>query len=294
MWEGDREVQVERIGDRDGGVAGERRGRGGRSVPPLVPYATVFAPGTPVELPFLFKNEGSTVADGVRHADVGQFWGYSFPIAPGETCLLRLTLPDKVDEPLPGVVVNGSDGKVWNAAVGKGIGNTVDVTFKVPDNTPLGTKVNIVLSAKTGILSVQQVRFVEQQADTDGDGLPDQIARWMIAGVGGVTRPYVYPAPARPYTTTQSGDLLNPTFDLQTDSVFVYTPDANIISGWKTRGYSVWTMGGSREGKEYAAQHPDDVQRDSANNPLTIDGSVPISTRPRNTAPLRRSAMPTR
>jgi hypothetical protein len=246
----------------------------GQAAPPLVPYATVFTPGTPTELPFLFKNEGSTVSDGARHADIGQFWGYSFPVAPGETCLLHLTLPDKVDEPLPGAAVTGPDGLAWNATVGKGVGNTVDVTFKVPDAMPLGERVNIVLSAKTGVFSVQQVRFVEQQADSNGDGLPDQIGRWMTAGVPGVTRPYVYPAPLQPYTTTQSADLLNPTFDLQTDTAFVYTPDANIIAGWKSRGYGVWTMGGSRESKEYAAQHPDEVQRDANNNPLMIDGGA--------------------
>ncbi len=244
----------------------------GRAAPPLVPYSTAFTPGTPTELPFLSKNEGSTVSEGARHANIGQFWGYSFPVAPGETCLLHLTLPEKVDEPLPGVVVNGPDGKIWNAAVGKGVGNTVDVTFKAPESMPLGGRVNIVLSAKLGVFSVQQVRFVEQQADSNGNGLPDQIAHWMTTGVPGVSRPYVYPPPGRPYTTTQSGDPLNPTFDLQTDTVLVYNSDAAIIAGWKSRGYGVWTMGGSRESKEYAAQHPDDVQRDSSNSPLTIDG----------------------
>ena len=259
-------------------------GGAGRAAPPLVPYAMVFTPGTPTELPFLFKNEGSTVSDGARHAEVGQFWGYSFPVAPGETCLLHLTLPEKVDEPLPGVVVTGPDGKPWNAAVGKGVGNSVDVTFKAPDSMPLGGRVNIVLSAKLGVFSVQQVRLVEQQSDSSGDGLPDQIARWMTAGVSGVPRPYVYPPPARPYTTTQSGDALNPTFDLQTDAVFVYSPDAAIIAGWKSRGYGVWTMGGSRESKEYAAQHPDDVQRDSANSPLMIDGSAYLNPTPAHNA----------
>ena len=256
----------------------------GRAAPPLVPYATVFTPGTPTELPFLVKNEGSVVSEGARHADIGQFWAYSFPVAPGETCLLRLTLPEKVDEALPGVVVTGPDGKPLNASVGKGVGNTVDIAFKVPDSTLPGGRVGIVLSAKLGIFSVQQVRFVEQQADSNGDGLPDQIGRWMTAGVPGVTRPYVYPSPARPYTTTQSGDPLNPTFDLQTDTVLVYNSDANIISGWKSRGYGVWTMGGSREGKEYAAQHPDAVQRDAANNPLTIDGSFYLNPTPEHNA----------
>jgi hypothetical protein len=259
-------------------------GGAGLAAPPLVPYATVFTPGTPTELPFLLKNEGSTVSEGARHADIGQFWTYRFPVAPGETCLLHLTLPDKVDEPLPGVVVTGPDGKPWTASVGKGIGNTVDVTFKAPENTPLGGRVDIVLSAKLGVFSVQQVRFVEQQADSDSDGMPDPIARWMTAGVPGVMRPYVYPSPARPYTTTQSGDALNPTFDLQTDTVFVYNSDAAIIAGWKSRGYGVWTMGGSRESKEYAALHPDEVQRDATGNPLLIEGGAYLNPTPEHNA----------
>ena len=256
----------------------------GLASPPLAPYATVFTPGTPAELPFLVKNEGSLVSEGARHADIGQFWAYSFPVAPGETCLLHLTLPEKVDEPLPGVIVTGPDGKPLNVSVGKGIGNSVDIAFKVPENAPLGGRIGIVLSAKTGVFSVQQVRFAEQQADGNGDGLPDHIGRWMTAGVPGVTRPYVYPSPARPYTTTQSGDPLNPTFDLQTDTVFVYSPDAAIISGWKSRGYGVWTMGGSREGKEYAALHPDAVQRDSADKPLLIDGGAYLNPTPEHSA----------
>jgi len=41
----------------------------------------------------------------------------------------------------------------------------------------------------------------------------------------------------------------------------------------KQRGVTVWTMGGSRAEKEYAAQHLDEVQTDANGNPITIGGS---------------------
>src|SRR5262249_17417691 len=75
---------------------------------------------------------------------------------------------------------------------------------------------------------------------------------------------------ALPWTVTQTPLPPDPTIDLQTDAIFAYTTEANVISGWKARGYTVWTMGGARDGKDYAAKHPEEGQTTSDGQPIGI------------------------
>src|SRR5579871_5974361 len=242
------------------------------AAPPLMPYATAIKAGSPEEQALLLRNEGTTVTDGIRHADAGQFWVYSFTVAPDETCLLELTPADPAEDTVPNVTIAGPDGKTVPAQVMRGTQGVLQINWTVPAAWAVGTKVAVVIGSQTVAVTVKSLRLTEKQADTNGDGLPDNVARQMLEGTPPGTRLTVAGTPAQAYTVTQTGHLVEPALDLQTDAVFAYGTGEDLIRAWKGRGYTTWTMGGSREGKAYADAHRDELQTDAAGNPLIIGG----------------------
>ncbi len=158
------------------------------------------------------------------------------------------------------------------AEVSNGKESLLTVFWTAPANWPSGAPLPLVLTAKSGPTTLRRVRFTPQPPDLNADGLSDTVAQLMLQGMPPNTRITVNRPPVRPYTSVQTPRLPDPRLDLQTDALFAYTTSAEVISGWKQRGVTVWTMGGSRTGKDYATQHPDEVQTDAKGNPITIGG----------------------
>ncbi|HZO87851.1 MAG TPA: hypothetical protein VFB38_05885 [Chthonomonadaceae bacterium] len=244
---------------------------------PPVPYATVFAPGTPAESAYLGKNAGATVEGEERRAEVGKFWVYGFPVAPGARCRLALALGGEAGSAPPNVIAVGPDNKPLPVQVQNEDPNTLGVQWTVPTKWRTGARMQVLLSAKTAPISVRLVRFLQMEPDSSGAGVPDSVIDLMREGMPGAARPVVMRPPDQPYTTTQTPQPPNPNLDLQTDSLFVYSTDATAIGGWKTRGYTVWTMGGARDGKAYADRHRDEVQTTADGTPLSIGESYYLS-----------------
>ena len=245
---------------------------------PPVPYATVFTPGTPAEIPFMVKEAGAKAQDGLRRAEPGQFWVYGFPVAAGARCRLGLTL-DETDGPSapPVIVVYGLNEKPQPMRVERAADGSLSVLWTVPEKWTLGARQSVRVSAREGPVTVKLVRFVQLEPDANGDGLPDSVATLMTQGLPPNTKPVVTPVPKQPMTITQTPRPPEPGIDLQTDAVFVYNSDAAVIAGWKARGYTVWTMGGARDGQEYASKNPGELQTNADGNPLTIEGSYYLS-----------------
>ncbi len=251
---------------------------------PPVPYATVFAPGTPDEIAYLAKVVGATAARGERHAETGQYWYYAFPVAPGASCRLLLTIDGDALTPLPGFMVAGQDGKPLPIHVQRETEKTIAVDWSLPANWPLGQRVSVGLSAPTAPFTLHYVQFAQSAPDRNGDGLPDVVAAQMRQGIASN---YPFSLPRRdafPSTITQTSSLPNLANDIQTDAVFVYNGLADRMTNWKIRGYTVWTMAGARAEKEYADAHPDAVQTDRNGNALTVEGSAYLTPTPERIA----------
>lgn len=244
---------------------------------PPVPYATLFTPGTPAELPYMMKVAGAQAANGVRKATSGQFWVYGFPVVAGSRCRLSLVLDEPASAPLPNIAVVGLNDKPLPVRIERDPDGAISILWTVPDKWTLGTRIPVRISARGGSVTVKLARFVQQEPDMNGDGLPDSVLALMTQGLAPTVRPTVFPTSKQPYTITQTGRTPEPLLDLQTDAVFAYTSDAAAIAGWKARGYTVWTMGGSRDQTEYAKKHPDELQTTADGNPIAIETSYYFS-----------------
>ncbi len=251
-----------------------------RAAPPL-PYPTSVIPGSPAEQALLTSNGGTTLVDGARHAEQGQTWTYSFSVAPSDRCRIELILPD-ANGVAPEVVIPGPDGKPISSkselsADGR---HAVVTLWTMPQSWPLGSHIPVVISAKAGPVNVAQVRFSVAPQDVNGDGFPEYLSRLMTQGLPPTAKPTVFRSPSKPYTVFQSGHLPDPQLEVQTDAVFAYSSAVESIQGWKQRAYTVWTMGGMRDGKEYLAQHPGEAQTDASGKPITIGDSIYYSPTP--------------
>ncbi len=237
-------------------------------------------PGTPAEQALVSNNGGSTLVDGARHAEQGQSWTYSFPVAPGDRCRIELLLSDP-NVP-PEAIVPGPDGKPISAKSEVATAEKpVFATFwTMPQTWPVGSHIPVVITAKTGPVTVKQVRFVITPQDLNGDGFPEYLSRLMTQGLPPAARPTVARSPAKPYTVFQSGHAPDPQLDIQTDAVFAYTSALEAIQGWKQRAYTVWTMGGMRDGKAYLAAHPGEAQTGADGKPIAIGDSIYYSPTP--------------
>ncbi|MCX6379155.1 MAG: hypothetical protein NT023_06710 [Armatimonadetes bacterium] len=237
-------------------------------------FPTTFTPGSPEEVGFLAKDFGSLVEKNVRRAEVGKFWSYAFTALPGARCRLSLRLDgDASSLALPNISVFGTDLKPILFATESGKDNALQVIWTVPATWKWGDKVTVVLGAKSAPFGVQSVKFVQTDPDSDNDGLPNGVKKLLVEGYPANTLVTVRRNPDKPYTVSQTPRIPTPEIDLQTDAMFVYTSAIESILGWKERGYTVWTMGGSRDGKEYADNNPAELQRTQDGQPITIEGS---------------------
>ena len=243
------------------------------AAPPVALYPKVITPGTELERRFLSRDDGTTVANSVRQVATGQSFSYAFPVSPGDRCRLEVTLSDATAASLPLIQVLGADDKpIPSLAIPRENDKKTNiVSWIVPATWANGSHMQVVFIAREEAFRLEKLRFSARPLDSNGDGLPDVISKMMLQGLPANLAPVVLRPPLRPYTAFQSGHLPDPLIDPFTDAVFAYTAQEEAISGWKQRGYTVWTMGGARAGKEYADAHPDEVQRDSVNKPLIIE-----------------------
>lgn len=255
--------------------------RGIANAAPPLPYPTAAVPGTAAEQALLTNNGGTTIVDGARHAEQGQTWTYAFPVAPGDRCRIELVLAEN-SPTAPEVVIPGPDNKpVASKSDFSDADKRAFVTFwTMPQSWPLGSHISVVISAKAGPVTVKQVRFTVAPQDLNGDGFPEYLSRLMTQGLPPSVRPTVMRSSSKPYTVFQSGHGADPQLEVQTDAVFAYTSAAEAIQGWKQRAYTVWTMGGMRDGRDYLAQHPGEAQTGADGKPITIGDSVYYSPTP--------------
>lgn len=249
---------------------------------PPTPFPITFAPGSAAEAPLLVANRGTRIADGDRRGDAGDFWTYSFWAAPGDRCRLELTLTaDTVVTP-PDVLVAGEDGKpiASKTAIDPNDRLRQITVWSMPQGWPLGTRIPVTITARAGGVSVHAVQFTIAPRDVNADGVPDYLMQIMTQGLPPNTRAVVSRSPAKPYTIFQSGQPASPLLDICTDAVFAYTSAADPIQSWKQRGYTVWTMGGMRESREYGRQHPEEVQTDAAGKPIGIGNDLYLTPTP--------------
>lgn len=239
------------------------------ALPP--PYPIQFQTGTESEKSFLVRERGAGATAGVRQAGPGQFWVYAFPAAPGVQC--RLTFLLDADSAAPTVLVRGPDNKPLPTRTIRENPGSFSVLWDTPLTWPHGGRATVQIGAKAGRVKVRAAQYTQMEPDRNNDGLPDSIAAFLTQGLPPATKVVVTPAPSAPLTSTQTPLPITPALDLQTDAVFVYHTDASVIRSWKERGYTVWTMGGAREGREYATRNPGEVQTTAEGTQLNIGGS---------------------
>lgn len=246
---------------------------------PPVPYTTVFAPGTPAEASFLVKLAGTTISNNVRAAEPGQFLLYGFPVVPSALCRLNLVYEGSAP---PSITVLDAKNQPQSARITRDADGSLSVVWTVAAAWTPGTRQSVRISAKPAPFRLTQVRWVQVDADGNNDGLPDAVVALMLQGIAGKPALQILRPPAQPLTVAQTPLPPDPMLDLQTDAIFLYGTDANAIAQWKARGYDVWTMGGARDGKEYADKNPGEVQTDANGNKIAIGQSyylVPTANR---------------
>ncbi len=245
-------------------------------------FPIVFAPGSPDEASYLVKDFGSLVDKNIRRAETGKFWNYAFSALPGARCRLSLRLEgDSPTAGRPNISVVGPDLKPIPFAIENGKDNTLQVIWTLPATWKWGDKATIVLGAKALPFGVQSVKFTQADPDSDNDGLPDNVKKLLLEGYPANTPITLRRNPDKPYTISQTPRFPTPELDLQTDAMFVYSTAIESILGWKERGYTVWTMGGSRDGKEYADSNPSELQRGKDGQPITVEGSYYLNPTPK-------------
>ncbi len=254
--------------------------------PPPVPYPVTLDAGTDAEQGGLLKNNGTTIVNGARIADIGQWWAYWFTVNPGESCLLTLITDaalapnaaadaNKVLPALPTISASGPDGKPIPVRVTRAPNGAAQAAWTVPDSFAPGTRVSVAISAKTEPVRVTRAVFSVRLPDKDGTGIPPAIQQLLLQGAPAGTKVTALPGrqPDRPYTALQTPSAPQQNVEVPVDAVFAYTTSADAIQGWKTRGYTVWTMGGSRSDKAYVDQHKDEMQVREDGTPRVIEGT---------------------
>lgn len=239
------------------------------AAPPLVPYPVSLDAGSAAEQAAVMQNSGSTVVNGARMAEAGQAWAYGFAVNARESCILALMVDDNGNGALPQVAVVGPDNKLLPIRTARGEDGAIQAAWIVPDNWPIGARIAVIISAKTDPVRVLHARFSVKQPDKDGNGIPDTVTQLLLRGLPAAARVTVRHVD-RPYTSLQTPHPPNPLLDIPTDALFVYSTNEEAIRGWQARGYTVWTMGGSRAGKQYADGHPDELQVEANGKPLVI------------------------
>ncbi len=240
-------------------------------------YPTLITPGSADELTYLSKDIGTDVVKGARHAELNSFCSYSFPCLPGARCRLWITLEDDKLPSRPNISVSQPDLKPLPYLSQTEPNGVIMITWTVPFKWVLGDKINVTIGAKTAPYSIKLIRFQQQEGDATGNGIGDSVEQLLRFGYPANTSITVNRPPQIPYTITQTPRPPSPDLDIQTDALFAYTTSFETIQAWKERKVTVWTMGGSRDGKVYATQNPGEVQTDKIGSPITIEGSFYLS-----------------
>ncbi len=221
-------------------------------------------PGSADEQAALFKNFGSAVASGERRVYGRGGWIYRIVVPPGSRCLLSFQSQQR-----PAVSVTGFNGKPLQSRQETG-GQAQTVHTTAPAAHPLGGALRFLFHSEA-VFAVRDVKLTVHLSDSNGDGVADATERMM--GLGPNDRATAIPRPTRPHTSFQTGGPYLPEIGLPTDAVLSYGADPLAIRSWAESGRTVQTMGGFRDGPKYAAEHPDEVQRDVNGQPIEIGGT---------------------
>lgn len=223
-----------------------------------VVWTADLSPGSKGEAKHLLDPASSTIVDGFRVAEPGAGWTYLLPTPPGAQISLSLELEGEAR-----IAASGPDGKPISVVVTRGEAALL-ARLKTPAAHPPGAAVRIRIAAAAVPVRVRRAIAQATLPDTNGDGLPDHIGVFLGAGAKAL-RP-----PPEPMTSFQTGRPFEAELASPADAVLVYSADPAIYESWRNQGYIVQTMGGFREGTDYARKNPDEVQTDREGRPIEI------------------------
>lgn len=237
-----------------------------RIIPGSANEAALLTPGAaPAE-------QGSRVARGTGG------WTYRLPAVAGAAYRLRYRAEGALD-----MQVFRPDGKPIASRHETGPEGAA-LSFTVPANIPAGATVSVRFQAPEGEARLQDATLTMTARDKNQNGIPDAVE----ARLGLASAPKPTPRPTRPMTAFQTGGPYDPTLAPPTDAVLVFSSSRDAIAGWMEAGYTVYTMGGFRDGPEYAKAHPDEVQTVRSGQPMVIENvsyyMVPTAERNRRSA----------
>ncbi len=199
-----------------------------------VPYEREITPGTPAEFHHLKKNSGGVLTSGgVRHAEAGGFWFYTFSAAPGSLMRLRITLETAA---LPAVMVLAPGNQPLPVSVTRLQDGTLSLQWTAPASLQRGGEILVGLSGKPAAFGVKRLRYLRLDPDRDHDGLPDSVKALLLENTPPGTR-LTLTRPSAPSIFVKTERPPSPAHDFGSDGVLVSSP---LTSLWHGRGASVW------------------------------------------------------
>ncbi|MCC6729179.1 MAG: hypothetical protein IT208_07550 [Chthonomonadales bacterium] len=233
--------------------------------PAEVLHSLSLEPGTPAEAAVVVNRSASTAEGGARRAAKGGGWTYRVVLPPRTRCQLTY----RPDGPVTLRVLDSAGKPLPTRTARAGALRTLHVT--APARHALGAPLSFQFRASSAPMAVRDVRLLLLLPDANGDGVSD--AADALMGLPPKRHAEAAPRPESPRTSFQTGDAYSPAIGVPADAVLVYSADPAVYATWAAPGYTLQTMGGFREGEAYAAQHPDELQRDRAGKPITIGGN---------------------
>ncbi|MEP6757170.1 MAG: hypothetical protein ABJA67_16820 [Chthonomonadales bacterium] len=252
-----------------------------------VTYTTDLNPGSPAETAAVLTTIGTKVDGTVRKFDAGGACTYKIVVPSGCRVIFKITTSGS-----PKFAVKQLKGPDLPLRIDRA-GTNWTIYATAPLLLPPGTPLQFKIESGPSEMIVENFSVQRVLPDKLAPGITDTVVKSM--GLDANSRPQVYPIPAKPHISFQTGGSYDPSIAVPADAVFLYSSNADDIRSWIDRGYVVYRMGGFRESKDVALKTRDDIQADRAGNNLQVaDGStfmVPTVDRNAKSIEIYKSAL---